>query len=324
MDAAIAMAATPARVNTKRIFIRFTREEFIKELSTKAAAVRLYIGDALETGEMMLRIRTLATGCLFCVSMVLAQKPGFEAASIKPNMSGKDGGSIGPRGDRLVATNVNLKALLNFAFAPASGVLLNSQIVSAPDWANTDRFDVEAKLEGDAHNVPIQQMRLALQSLLEDRFQLKAHRESRELPVYNLVLIKNGPKLSADQTPPAFSSGFIQFSSPGEQLAPLPRGAMRIVAGGSATKLLGVAIPVSKLLNLLQGQSDRIIFDQTGFTALFDINLEFSQPAAISQSTESSAPSLFTAIQDIGMKLESAKAPIEVLVIDGVHKPSEN
>lgn len=231
---------------------------------------------------------------------------------------------MGPRGDRLVATNVPLKTLLNFAFAPASGVLLNSQIVNAPDWANTDRFDIEAKATGDAPSIPIAQMRLMLQSLLEDRFQLKAHRENRELPVYNLVLIKSGPKLSADQTPPAFSNGFIQFSTAGEQLAALPRGAMRIVSGGSGTKLLGTAIPVSKLLTLLQGQSDRIIFDKTGFTALFDIDLDFTPPAAIAQQTESTAPSLFTAIQDIGMKLESAKAPNEVIVIDSVHKPSAN
>jgi uncharacterized protein (TIGR03435 family) len=84
------------------------------------------------------------------------------------------------------------------------------------------------------------------------------------------------------------------------------------------------AIPVSKLLTLLQGQSDRMVLDKTGFTGLFDVQLEFSQPAATSQPADSIAPSLFTAIQDIGLKLESARAPVEVLVIDSVHKPSEN
>jgi len=269
----------------------------------------------------MVRTCTLVFLCLWTA---WAQKPGFEAASIKPNVLGQDGGSLGPRGDRLVATNVALKALLHFAYAPASGVLLDAQIANAPDWANTDRFDVQAKLDSDAHSVPIQQMRLALQSLLGDRFQLKVHRENRVLPVYNLVLMKGCPTLSADQTPPDPSRGFIQFSSSGEQLAPLPRGAMRIVTGVSGTKLSGTAIPVSKLLTLMQGQSDRIILDKTEFTALFDINLEFSQPAAISQPGESGFPSLFTAIQDVGMKLESAKAPVEVLVIESVHKPSEN
>lgn len=217
-----------------------------------------------------------------------------------------------------MATNVTLSSLLNFAYAPAKGVLLKEQIANAPDWANTDRFDVEAKLEGDAPNVPISQIRLALQALLADRFQLKVHREERVLPVYNLVVFRKGPPLSADQTPPDPSRSFIQFSSSGEQLAPLPRGAMRIVTGAGGTTLMGSAIPVSKLITLLQGQSDRIVFDKTRFAELIDVHLEFSQ------STESSAPSLFTAIQDIGLKLESAKAPVEVFVIDSVRKPSEN
>jgi uncharacterized protein (TIGR03435 family) len=276
----------------------------------------------------MVRIHILATGLLLCSWTALAQKPGFEVASIKLNTSGRDGGSVGLRGDRLIATNVPLRVLLGFAYAPSSGQLLNSQIVGAPDWAATDRYDIEAKSEakpeGDALSIPIAQTRLMLQSLLEERFQLKAHRETRDLPVYNLVILKRGPKLSADQTPPDPSKGFIQFSSSSEQLAPLPRGAMRIVTGTSSTTLSGTAIPVSKLLSLLQGQSDRIVLDKTGFAGLFDINLEFSKPAASSQSGESTAPVLFTAIQDIGMKLESARAPVEVLVIDSVNKPSGN
>src|SRR6185312_9945120 len=270
----------------------------------------------------MIRICILASGLFLCAWIALAQKPAFEAASIKPNTSGQDGGSIGPRGDRLVATNVPLNSLLSFAYAPGNGVLLKGQIAGAPDWAGVDRFDIQAKLPGDAPSVPISQMRLALQALLAERFQLKVHREDRILPVYNLVVIKRGPTLSADQTPPAPS--FIQFSSSGAPLPPLPRGAMRIIAGGSGTTLEGSAIPVAKLVTLLQGQSDRIIFDKTGFTGLFDLHLEFTQPAAASQTSESSAPSLFTAIQDIGLKLESAKAPIEVFVIDSVHRPSGN
>jgi uncharacterized protein (TIGR03435 family) len=270
----------------------------------------------------MIRKYVLASGVFLCAWIALAQKPAFEAASIKPNASGQDGGSIGPRGAGLFATNVPLNSLLSFAYAPANGVLMKAQIAGAPDWASIDRFDIQAKLPGDAPSVPISQIRLALQALLADRFQLKVHSEDRILPVYNLVVIKAGPRLSADQTPPAPS--FLQFSSSGAQLAPLPRGAMRIISGAAATTLEGSAIPVAKLVSLLQGQSDRIIFDKTEFAGLFDLHLEFTQPAATSQTTESSAPSLFTAIQDIGLKLESAKAPIEVFVIDSVHKPSGN
>ncbi len=256
------------------------------------------------------------------VGMVEAQKPGFEAASIKPNMSGQDGGSVGPQGNRFVGTNVPLKTLIHFAFASPGRALLDAQIIGAPDWASTDRFDIQAKVEGDAPAVPVQQMRLMVQGLLEDRFQLKTHRESRVLPVYDLVLSNRGPKLSADQSPPGPS--FIQFSSSGQQLAPLPRGAMRIVTGASGSTLSGNAISVSGLLTLLQGRSDRIILDKTEFTGLFDVHLEFSEPAVNSQAGESSFPSLFTAIQDVGMKLESAKAPVEVVVVDSAHRPSGN
>ena len=270
----------------------------------------------------MARICALASALLVCAWIAPAQNAAFEAASIKLNASGRDGGSIGPRGNGLVATNVPLTSLLNFAYAPASGALLKEQIAGAPDWASVDRYDIQAKLPGDAPNVPISQIRLALQSLLADRFQLKVHREERILPVYNLVVMKRGPTLSADQTPPAPS--FIQFSSSGEHLAALPRGAMRIVSGAAGNTLEGAAISVAKLISLLQGQSDRIIFDKTGFSGLFDLHLEFTPPAATSQTTESSAPSLFTAIQEIGLKMESDKAPIEVFVIDSVHKPSGN
>ena len=152
---------------------------------------------------------------------------------------------------------------------------------------------------------------------------MKSHVEKRELPVYNLVLTKNGPKLSADQTPPDPRQSFIQFASSKDQLTTLPRGAIRIITEASGNTLSGTAIPVSRVVGLLQGQSDRLVLDKTGFSGLFDVHLEFSPPAAIPEAAESSA-SLFTAIQEVGLKLESARAPVEVLVIDNVRKPSEN
>jgi uncharacterized protein (TIGR03435 family) len=165
-----------------------------------------------------------------------------------------------------------------------------------------------------------------LQTLLEDRFQLKAHRETRDLPVYDLVLVKSGPKLSADQTPPDPRQGFISFVSSGDPLQPLPRGAMRIITGPSSTTLTGAAIPISKLISLMQGKSDRIIVDKTGFNGLFDFRIEFRQDLGSEPPDAGSPalPSLFTAVQDLGLKLESAKAPLDVLVIDSIQKPSED
>jgi uncharacterized protein (TIGR03435 family) len=268
----------------------------------------------------------LGVGFLLLASQGSAQKPSFEVASVKPNTSGRDGGTMGPRGDRFFATNVTLKNLLVYAYSPPNGQFLKQQIIGAPDWANADHFDVQAEPEGNAAVLPNEQTKTMLQSLLEDRFQLKAHPETRDLPVYNLVLIKGGPKLSADQTPPDPRQGFITFASPGAQLEPLPRGAMRMITGPSSATLTGTAISLTKVLSLLQGTSDRIIIDQTGFNGLLDIRLEFSQDlGAVSADADTPAlPSLFTAIQELGLKLEPSKAPLQVLVIDSVQRPSEN
>jgi uncharacterized protein (TIGR03435 family) len=257
-----------------------------------------------------------------------AQKPSFEVASIKQNTSGRDGGSMGPRGDVFFATNMTVANFLSYAYGPVNGQLLKAQIIGGPDWINTVHFDIQAKLGGDVRSVPIEQIKVMLQSLLEDRFQLKSRRDTRDLPVYNLVLIKGGPKLSADQTPPDPRQGFINFASEGEQMGPLPRGAMRMITAPSGITLLGTAVPIPKVVTLLQGRSDRIIVDKTGFKGLFDIHLQFSPDlAAVSPVADAASEfgqSLFTAIQDLGLKLESAKAPLEVVVIDSVQKPSEN
>src|SRR5579863_6783379 len=117
--------------------------------------------------------------CLFLIvwAAAWAQKPSFEVASIKLNALGKDGGTIGPRGAALFATNVTLESLLVYAYSSPGGLFLRPQIIGGPAWMDTDHFDIEAKAGGD-DRVPNAQMRVMMQSLLEDRFQLKAHRET--------------------------------------------------------------------------------------------------------------------------------------------------
>lgn len=252
---------------------------------------------------------------------LLAQKPSFEVASIKVNASGYAGGTIGVRGDSLFATNVPLRAMLVYAFSPAGEkLLLKAQIVGLPDWADSEHFDILAKPEGTAGTLATPQAKLMLQSLLEDRFQLRAHLETRELPVYHLVLGKRGPKLSEDQTPPDPRQGFISFDASD---APLPRGAMRLVTASSGTTLKGNSITVAKLISLLQGQSDRMIFDKTGLTDIFDVDLQFASSATTAVVAES-GPSLFGVLQEAGFKLEPAKEPMEVLVVESVQRPSAN
>ena len=105
-----------------------------------------------------------------------------------------------------------------------------------------------------------------------------------------------------------------------EDTKPLPRGSMRLTTGSSDTFLTANAVQVSSLVNLLQGSADRIIIDKTNVTGFFDIHLRFFRDT----TSTSDSPSIFTAIQELGLRLESAKAPLPVIVIDSVQKPTEN
>jgi len=250
-------------------------------------------------------------------------RPSFDVVSIRVNLSGRDGGGISPRGNFFNATNVTLRSLVNFAYWPPGGRLFSrSQIIGGPDWMDTDRFEVQARVEGD-RQVPPEQMRLMVQSMLEDRFRLRAHLETRELPVYHLVLIKNGPRLSADQSPPNSRDSFITFGTEGAE-STLPRGAGRITESPSSTTIVGTALTIPSLVNFLRGGVDRVIIDKTEFTGLFDVNLQFSKDEVAVAAAGESAPSIFAAIQELGLKLESARAPLNVVVIESVQKPSEN
>jgi len=251
------------------------------------------------------------------------QKASFDAISIRPNVSGSANGGIVARGNRLLATNVTAKMLVAYAYQPVDGKLLKAQIIGGKGWTETARFDVQATLENGGRT-PIEQMREMVRSLLQNRFQFKARQETRELPVYNLVLVKNGPKLSADQTPPDSKSGYITFASEGENLRQLPRGAIQEIESPFRTTLTGTAIPMSMLVQLLQGRSDRIIIDKTGFNSLFDLDLQFAKDSGALVPGDTATPELAAAVQSVGVRLEPATALLPVVVIDTIEKPSEN
>ena len=159
-----------------------------------------------------------------------------------------------------------------------------------------------------------------LQSLLEDRFQLKAHSELRALPVYLLTTAKGGPKLtlSDDQT----DLSVTQQSIPIEQR----RGIMRRTEDGWTAN----AVRLGALTSFLSQQLGRPVLDKTGLNGLFDFKMHWNQQLTrtpgpdLPSASDPSDPSIFTAVEELGLKVESAKAPLEVLVIDSVQKPSEN
>ncbi len=277
--------------------------------------------------------RPLGVAVAISVGMAQAQtgtaaRPEFAVTSVKPNHTGcctTYGAGKGGSGGQ----NVTLKILIAFAYR-----LQQFQVSGGPRWIESDRFDVEGKAE-DPRADP-EQLRLMLRSLFEDRFKLKVHRETKPSAVYALVVGKGGPKikLSPDQSPE-------NVDGPSPPGAGPNHGAIRIGAGN----LVGNAVTLSWFATMLSQRIDRLIVDRTNLAGRFDIRLQWTPspgenpfdpggnklpPTIIDMSgntvlTDSSGPSIFSAIQEqLGLKLESAKAPVELLVIDHVEKPSAN
>ncbi len=228
-----------------------------------------------------------------------AHRPSFEVASIKPNTSGSKAGYIRrPEGGRFSATNTILRAVIRLAYG-----FQDAQIVGGPDWINSDRFDFEAKSEAQFQPGEFNVM---LQSLLEERFRLKTHREMRELPVFELFVAKNGKKLVP--------------SSLGDGGPLVNNGRGRIVSRHA---------PPEQWVQALSTQLGRQVIDRTGLHGTFDFTLEWAPDpnptAGENTSPASTGPTIFTALQEqLGLRLESSKTPAEVIVIDSVERPSEN
>jgi bla regulator protein BlaR1 len=257
---------------------------------------------------------------------------GFESASIKPHKSSgaveMSRVSFTPYG--FTATNVTLQTLIRDVYR-----VQESQIAGPADLLNSDRYDIEARMEKSVADElrkldPYQSLperQRMLQSLLADRFKLTLHRESKELPVYALAIAENGPKLQEAQPGDTYANGIK-----GPNGRPGGPGNIRI---GRDT-LTGQALSMADFVRALSDQLGRPVLDKTGLTGRYDLNLQWTPddsqlpmfkatgtPSA-SQSAASGS-SLFTTMQDqLGLKLESQDSPVEILVIDHVEKPSEN
>jgi uncharacterized protein (TIGR03435 family) len=273
---------------------------------------------------------------LLCAQSAATQSPGsagdrptFDVASIKANKSGDGRMMMRPQpGGRFTGTNVTLRMLINNAY-----LLRDPQTVGGPDWINSERFDIEAKADG---NPSFGQMRLMIQSLLADRFKLIAHHETRQLPVYALVLLKTGktgPHLvlhSDDAKCVDISAGPPPPPANGATPPPTPCGGFLAGSGHMAAQ----RVTMDTLSRVLGQFVDRMVVDHTGLTGAYDLDFEFTpvqtppgfQPGSVPDTGDPSAPPLiFTAVQEqLGLKLESQTAPVDVLVIDHVEQPSEN
>lgn len=243
-------------------------------------------------------------------------RPEFEVASVRPTQGTYP--SFGVGGGEGGGSNVTLKTLIAFAYQ-----IQEYRIAGGPGWIDSDRFDVKARAAD--RKTPPEQLKVMLQSLFADRFKLVVHREIKESNVYNLVVAKGGPKikLSADQTSPDVNGPSAPDAGPNH-------GAIRIGSGS----MIGNAVPLSRLVNLLSQRLDRLVVDKTSLTGRFDIRLQWTpevgenplDPAGVLLPSEpGDHPSIFVAIQEqLGLKLEAAKGPVDFLVIDHVEQPTPN
>jgi len=260
----------------------------------------------------------------------------FEVASIKPDLE-QGLMAVRPLPGRLVA-DASVRLLIQNAFGVPP-----FQIEGGPAWIDTERYAVDAKAGNNASRA---QTFLMLQSLLEERFQLKTHRETRELPVYSLVAARSGLKLMPPQeggcvnlvadAPPDWAEGSMAGRMPPPQRGqpPSPRcGSVNVVLASSGARMQGGQIPMPEFVRVLSTVLGRPVVDKSGFANPFDLRLDFfpdeTTPALPAPPPGAapldSSPSILTAIQQqLGLRLESAKGSVEVIIVDHVERPSAN
>jgi uncharacterized protein (TIGR03435 family) len=251
-------------------------------------------------------------------------KPRFEVASVKPSASDSLGlpGGMRPTPGRFTILNAPLRFLVLRAYGP----LFDFQIIGGPDWQKSRRFDIQATAKSAAAG---DEMLPMLRTLLEERFQLKVHTETREMPIYALVVARDDGRLGAniklsttDCSDPALvakmqASAVITQGVPCA-LLPVPTR----VAGSTA--LRGIGASMAALAKFMAGTTGQIVQDRTALSGLYDWEMTYdsSVRGVTSAPSTSESPVLTTALQEqLGLKLESTRGPVEVLVIDSAALP---
>src|SRR5689334_19364490 len=250
----------------------------------------------------------------------------FEVATLKMNKSGERGGGIRRLpGGRVTVTNMAARQLVAFAYG-----IQGPFLIGGPSWMADDKFDVTAKMEGNPEWGGIGTRRpdpitIAMRKLLADRFKLKVHTEMRELDAYALVLVKPGTTGPALEPSPTDCKALLEQARQGK--LPPPQGPpdfskpIPCSIAGRFGQLLFDGFPMAQAASMFMNQAGRPVVDRTGLTGNWQFIMTFAQerpigaPAPPNEQAlpDPNAPSFFTAIQEqLGLKLESTKAPFEV------------
>ena len=262
-----------------------------------------------------------------CPAQTGTPKPAFEVVSIKPGDPANNGEHIGVTpGGMLTARNVTVRTLIRQAYD-----VRDFQISGGPGWLDTERYDIVAKGDGtgvsddeirkmtdDQRKAFKAQLLLKLQMLLADRFQLKVHRETKELPIYALIVAKSGPKIKSAGGEPGLGGLTTRGGDAGQ------------------TVITGNSVPMAALARLLSSRVGLAVVEMTNLKGDYDFKMSFTPdmgalPGSSGDGTDQPAgvdtggPSISTALQEqLGLRLEARKGPVEVVVIDSVQKASEN
>jgi uncharacterized protein (TIGR03435 family) len=246
----------------------------------------------------MIRMALGAGGLLSIVlSAQSAQAPSFEVASVRPAaVSQAREGRSSASGDRVAYIHTTMFGLI------ASAYQVRGFQIDGPSWIRTERYDVVAKAPD---NTPKDQVPLMLQALLAERFKLKVHREPRELQIYALIFVKDSPKL--------------------EKVESDAIGGVDLAADGRRRFL---RTSMEQLVMYLTAMSGRPVVNKTNLAGAYNFPLELSMEEVGGINASSNAtqrPSIFTSMQELGLKLDSQKGPIDMIVVDGgIKTPTEN
>jgi uncharacterized protein (TIGR03435 family) len=237
--------------------------------------------------------RVLVIIALGCISQ-LAAAQSFEVASIKPASPEIrfPRWSMTPESGRL-NTITTLNGLIMFAY----DIRMDFQLSGGPAWAGTEKYELVAKAAKPAST---DELRLMLQTLLADRFKLNVRQETKDLPVLALVVGNKGPKLQPTK---------VTNDADSE---------IRVSSG----HMVGHGAKMDNLANQLIGATNRLVLDRTNLTGAYDFTLDWTRE---DQPDAGEKPTIFTAVQEqLGLKLESVKAPVAVMVINHVERPAAN
>lgn len=254
----------------------------------------------------------------FATALFAQSDPSFDVASIKRNPSLNDYGGGGPRpGGRYRLSNMPARSIISVAWNVPT-----DRVLGGPDWASTDRYDLDATMK---ENATQDDMRAMLRSLLRERFMLAAHVEQRNLPVYNLTRARPGERLGPGLEPSAFDCN-DPAARKRDTTAALAARNGRMLCGFTVNEgvLDAGGTTMETFAQLLTFQVGRPVIDRTKLTGGYNVLLKWT-PTLGTDAPVGDAVSIFTAMQEqLGLRLESGAAPLDVVVIDRIERPSAN